>query len=200
MQASGVGSLSATDWVDYPPLFSFTNGQIVSWDIGGATTLGVYTPYIHTSSAGPDEAFYIVGGVTTAMGFSGDIGTWLNPVSLGPSCAAAAPSDAPPLSGKVSCGEPFDVGSGNMYLSVPDYATVGQNPLGFTRYFNSMAVPDTYAVALGSNWRGTTLTAICTSSIRQRSMALSRNAKPASTSAFRQAPAPTQPIPILITA
>ena len=40
-----------------------------------------------------------------------------------------------------------------MFLSVPDYATVGQNPLGFTRYYNSMAVPDTYAVALGSNWR-----------------------------------------------
>jgi Domain of unknown function (DUF6531) len=40
-----------------------------------------------------------------------------------------------------------------MYLSVPDYATVGQNPLAFTRYFNSFSVPDTYAVALGSNWR-----------------------------------------------
>jgi RHS repeat-associated protein len=57
------------------------------------------------------------------------------------------------LSGKVSCGEPFDVGSGNMYLSVPDYATVGQNPLAFTRYYNSMAMTDTYAVALGANWR-----------------------------------------------
>jgi YD repeat-containing protein len=40
-----------------------------------------------------------------------------------------------------------------MFLSVPDYATAGQNPLGFTRYYNSMAVPDTYAVAFGSNWR-----------------------------------------------
>ena len=34
-----------------------------------------------------------------------------------------------------------------------DYSTVGQNPLFFTRYYNSMSVPDTYAVASGSNWR-----------------------------------------------
>jgi Domain of unknown function (DUF6531) len=40
-----------------------------------------------------------------------------------------------------------------MYHAVLDYSTVGQNPLSFTRYYNSMAVPDTYAVALGSNWR-----------------------------------------------
>ena len=38
-------------------------------------------------------------------------------------------------------------------MSDQDYSTVGQNPLAFTRYYNSMAVPDTYAVALGSNWR-----------------------------------------------
>ena len=49
--------------------------------------------------------------------------------------------------------DPVDIGSGNMSLSVPDYSTVGQNPLAFTRYYNSFTTPDTYAVALGSNWR-----------------------------------------------
>jgi hypothetical protein len=35
---------------------------------------------------------------------------------------------------------------------VQDYATAGQNPLAFTRYYNSMATSDTYAVAMGQNW------------------------------------------------
>jgi uncharacterized protein RhaS with RHS repeats len=40
-----------------------------------------------------------------------------------------------------------------MYEWKQDYSTVGQNPLFFTRYYNSMSAPDTFAVALGSNWR-----------------------------------------------
>jgi Domain of unknown function (DUF6531) len=40
-----------------------------------------------------------------------------------------------------------------MFDRVQDYATAGQNPLGFARYYNSMATPDTLAVAMGSHWR-----------------------------------------------
>jgi Domain of unknown function (DUF6531) len=39
-----------------------------------------------------------------------------------------------------------------------DYATAGQNPLGFTRYYNSLGNSpsiSTYATALGVNWRST---------------------------------------------
>ena len=43
-----------------------------------------------------------------------------------------------------------------MYEWKQDYSTVGQNPLFFTRYYNSLAASDTYAVSLGSpNWRHT---------------------------------------------
>jgi YD repeat-containing protein len=40
-----------------------------------------------------------------------------------------------------------------MFYQVEDHATAGQNPLAFTRYYNSMATPDTLATAMGSNWR-----------------------------------------------
>jgi Domain of unknown function (DUF6531) len=53
----------------------------------------------------------------------------------------------------VTCANPIDIATGNKYEQVEDYATAGQNPLAFTRYYNSKATPDTYAVALGSNWR-----------------------------------------------
>jgi len=50
-------------------------------------------------------------------------------------------------------GDPIDLGTGNMYEEVTDYSTVGQNRLAFTRYYNSMATPDTMATTLGRNWR-----------------------------------------------
>jgi hypothetical protein len=39
--------------------------------------------------------------------------------------------------GKVQCGNPIDVGSGNKFEVVTDYETAGPNRLGFTRYYNS---------------------------------------------------------------
>jgi YD repeat-containing protein len=53
----------------------------------------------------------------------------------------------------VTCANPIDISSGNKYEQVQDYATAGQNPLAFTRYYNSLAAPDTLATTLGSNWR-----------------------------------------------
>ena len=40
-----------------------------------------------------------------------------------------------------------------MFEQVTDYTTAGQNPLSFTRYYNSLAGTDSYATELGSNWR-----------------------------------------------
>src|SRR5579862_195144 len=37
------------------------------------------------------------------------------------------------------CGEPINVGTGNLFEQVVDYHTAGLNQLGFTRYYNSMS-------------------------------------------------------------
>jgi Domain of unknown function (DUF6531) len=157
LSATRVGSFNSAQ-TTRGNTFNLSNGQINGWDWGGFLTIGIGGRDIYTTNVpgGYDDAvaFDPMTGADNAAGFvSPPSGIWFSPIALGPSCAADAPSDAPPLSGKVSCGEPFDVGSGNMFLSAPDYATVGQNPLAFTRYFNSFTLPDTYAVALGSNWR-----------------------------------------------
>jgi len=60
--------------------------------------------------------------------------------------------------GAPQVGEPIAVGSGNVFTQVTDYATAGQNPLSFTRYYNSLGdsiYGDTFASTLGVNWRGT---------------------------------------------
>ena len=57
--------------------------------------------------------------------------------------------------GCVSCGEPINVGTGNVFENFTDYQTTGSNKLGFTRYYNSMAGSTTYAGTLGVNWRST---------------------------------------------
>jgi len=60
--------------------------------------------------------------------------------------------------GQAGVGEPISVGTGNVFERVADYATAGQNPLSFTRYYNSLmstTYPNTFATTLGVNWRGT---------------------------------------------
>ena len=61
--------------------------------------------------------------------------------------------DAPP--GSCGCGDPIDVGTGNVYYSVTDYTSNGVNPLDFTRYYNSRTSASPYAISLGGNWRDT---------------------------------------------
>jgi RHS repeat-associated protein len=75
---------------------------------------------------------------------------------------------------KQLAGEPIDIASGNAVYSVADYTTSGQNPLSFTRYYNSFGalapqVPlpqnncgncvietsSTLASTMGANWRST---------------------------------------------
>lgn len=71
-------------------------------------------------------------------------GRWTNTKSLGIACGKP---------GAASCGEPIDLGSGNMFSVVEDYGTAGQNPLAFKRTYNSIANPGSYATSMGSNWR-----------------------------------------------
>jgi RHS repeat-associated protein len=52
-------------------------------------------------------------------------------------------------SGVVYDVDPVDVATGNVYYKVTDYTTGGQNPLSFTRSYNSRAANFT---PLGSNW------------------------------------------------
>jgi RHS repeat-associated protein len=58
--------------------------------------------------------------------------------------------DAPP--GDCTCGDPIDIGTGNVSESFTDYTTVGSNILDFTRYYNSLASSST---VLGGNWSDT---------------------------------------------
>ncbi|MGH6838296.1 MAG: DUF6531 domain-containing protein [Methylocella sp.] len=44
---------------------------------------------------------------------------------------------APDSLGNAFGGEPINIASGNMFYSVTDYKTAGQNTLDFTRYYNS---------------------------------------------------------------
>ena len=75
-----------------------------------------------------------------------------------PSTAAknlGAPNDVP---GGCACGEPINVATGNLYESVIDYESGGQNQLRFARYYNSLQASNnsgTYAQSLGVNWRST---------------------------------------------
>ncbi len=67
-----------------------------------------------------------------------------NPLSAGPA------SESP---GSVECGDPIDLGSGNLYETVVDFSTAGQNQLTFARHYNSLPVPNTLATTLGRKWR-----------------------------------------------
>ncbi|HUN56488.1 MAG TPA: chitobiase/beta-hexosaminidase C-terminal domain-containing protein [Candidatus Binataceae bacterium] len=57
------------------------------------------------------------------------------------------------MPGGCSCGDPISLGNGNLFESASDYSTFGQNALSFTRYYNSLANSNTFASALGGNWR-----------------------------------------------
>jgi RHS repeat-associated protein len=162
MSADGVGTL--TSGMIAPPgsqvtSFTLISGQITGWQLSAVNYVAGRPQYNFATlpvGLGGDlaEVQDTTSGAILAFGINSlQQGIWLSPVALGAPCASIAPTDAPPKPGPVKCGEPVDLGSGNMYYSDQDYSTVGQNPLSFTRYYNSMAVPDTYAVALGSNWR-----------------------------------------------
>ena len=93
-------------------------------------------------------------GASCSLTTCGTLGLTLIVESVGKSLG---PDDSP-NTGEVSAGEPIDVGSGNVSYEYTDYTTAGQNPLSFTRYYNSLGNATgvlTVASELGVNWRST---------------------------------------------
>ena len=62
-------------------------------------------------------------------------------------------SGNPTKPGQCACGDPIDVGSGNLFEQVTDYQTVGQNTLKFVRYYNSLSADTPEGSLLGKKWR-----------------------------------------------
>ena len=93
-----------------------------------------YTLTLHNSTAAP----------------AGQVGK-----SLGgcPACEAALVQAG--STGTVAVGDPINPSSGNVFETIVDYTTAGQNPLALVRYYNSAASLQSspFAVSLGPNWR-----------------------------------------------
>jgi YD repeat-containing protein len=124
---------------------TLTNGQVTASSFDAKTALGTGTD-INSNGANEDAASYNNGISYVYQGFvqTPPYGIWFSPKSLGIACARP---------GAASCGEPIDLGSGNVFDQVTDYETVGQNKLSLIRYYNSMTTPNTYATCMGTNWR-----------------------------------------------
>lgn len=151
ISVAGIGSLNKSQM--YSAGFDFSNGRIVSSSIGAHTTSpDVLQIQTSDTTGGSDVAIHwqpLTGTYNPAgFAFNNIQGIWAGGKSLG------APCDIPGQSpGRVSCGDPIDIGTGNAYEQVLDYQTAGQNRLTFKRYYNSFSMPDTYAVTMGQNWR-----------------------------------------------
>jgi RHS repeat-associated protein len=142
--------------------FVFSNGLPATWEFAAATNNATFVELISeggdeittnwTGAAGEDE--FLAGSTNgtytySAVGivYTTQPGTWtLVGAALGDCSCNATP-------GSPQVGLPITVGTGNMFEQVTDYTTAGQNPLSFTRYYNSLASTDPYAPELGSNWR-----------------------------------------------
>lgn len=145
VNAPAIASLNKSDLSSFS--MTLNNGRVTGWYIEGSggfgsgvyllTREGFYDLAQRIRSLPDDKRGYVI---------TPPNGHWTNAKSLGIACGRP---------GAVACGEPIDIGSGNMFNQVDDYTTVGQNPLAFTRYYNSLATPDTYATSMGQNWRHT---------------------------------------------
>jgi RHS repeat-associated protein len=69
------------------------------------------------------------------------------------SAGAKALGDPGSLAGFCYCGEPINIGNGNLFEKVADYQTAASNQLEFTRYYNSIGASNTIATMLGTKWR-----------------------------------------------
>lgn len=151
INANGVGTLSSGgDFLQPAPstIFNFTNGTITSGSFSAFQGTGNTAPYIFSNDVNEDFAGntdqhtgkILAAGIAPTPPY----GIWIGTKGLGKPCNH---------SGGCGTGEPIDLGSGNVYNEVTDYETAGQNKLTLIRYYNSFAVPDTYAASLGNNWR-----------------------------------------------
>ena len=68
-----------------------------------------------------------------------------------PQCSAASGDTSHP--GQPTAAEPITISTGNLFEQKNDYTTAGQNPLYFTRYYNSMASANGSFAGTMGNWR-----------------------------------------------
>lgn len=167
ISAAGVTlSSSGGNWLNPNETgISFSNGLPTTWGFAAATSItatyakggnSIVTSW--TGAGGSDE--FLAGSTNgtdtySAVGivYTPPSGAWTLTVgkTLGDCGCNATP-------GSPQVGHPITVGTGNMFEQVTDYATAGQNPLSFTRYYNSLGstiYSGTFAKTLGVNWRGT---------------------------------------------
>lgn len=173
MEGTNVMSLNSGSGATISGFFYISSGQMSGLVFQGqktnvSNTLGFSLTAV---GSGVDTAYDVAypSGTANSAGWVNTYynGIWINPKILGrprsvpaipswtpSSPLAEAPKDKEPdCNGLSSCGDPIDIGSGNMYETVTDYTTVGQNPLVLKRYYNSMATADSYATTLGPKWR-----------------------------------------------
>ena len=146
MTGTGIGTLSTGDFLSES--FDFTNGQITTWNMAGVLLPSDQIAILTASGPGDyDEAAFQLS-ITGPEGLRRipPAGHWTGGQSLGSPCN-------PYHSGAGSCGEPIDLGSGNMFYQATDYETAGQNKLSLIRYYNSLAMRNDYAASMGGNWR-----------------------------------------------
>ena len=105
--ASGFGTL--TNSVVNADLY-LSSGAVISWDWENSTGSSLPQTQVNTSVVSDGASISTPGIGVTKEGIvkqtSTSYGTWFSPIALGATCAAEAPSDAPPLPGKGSCGDP----------------------------------------------------------------------------------------------
>ncbi len=139
--------------------FGFSSGAITSWlitiqdvsvgtNVIGINNYGMSTYDFAETSAG-------------SAGLNATAGTWsfvMDAMKTCSPCMGAATGGSVAVPGVAATTDPIILTTGNVHEDVQDYTTVGQNPLSFTRYYNSRQVldyPTTYATTLGPNWRST---------------------------------------------
>jgi RHS repeat-associated protein len=112
---------------------------------------------INTSTNSVSTTVPVASGNLYAVGIQPPVLYQLAKNFKGPNCGCPADASANATSsGSVAAGEPIDIGSGDVSYKTTDYTTVGQNPLTFTRYYNSMGnAPGvaTFADTIGTDWR-----------------------------------------------
>jgi RHS repeat-associated protein len=122
-----------------PATTTLTNPTTITLNIGTSVPAGEYTFQLGASSLAGSTP----GNVTLIVM---DMGEELGPKGCCNNTGSAA------------AGEPIDIGSGNVTYEYTDYTTAGQNPLAFTRYYNSLGNAygiSTFAAEMGVNWRST---------------------------------------------
>jgi len=146
--AGAAGSLACPV---YSQLFflGFSGGYLDNGQFDLGNNVSVDDPYIEIFTSGTLDSADLISTSNPSgpwyLGYGPGTGTWSNPKSLGTAC-----SNQP---GVPTCGEPINLSTGNVFDQVTDYETAGQNKLSLIRYYNSFAMPDTYATSMGVGWR-----------------------------------------------